>query len=625
MAEAALSLVFLGMQAFLWLAWWCVVRSRAPGLATAELMLCSTILYFAHIIGTSLILGWLGFLARGPLLLFTLVSGAGALAFALRSSTRHRALAGRRLRLPLGGGMIRSLNVALLVLFGVVFACTVIQGAIWAPSWTDDRKYHLPMSALMLQEHRLSLGPVHNPVIEAYPKDIEIWFHWILSFFRTDRWVDLAQLPYLFLAMVATYCTARRLGSRRATSLAGAMLLPFAPVILTQITTAYTDVAVSALVLSAVALLLIVRSHRSVTVAVAFGCVVGLLAGAKFSGVVFGGVFLAVFVVVSVRGDRAKCLRSVALVIAVSVLLGGDTYIRNWRVHGNPVFPFRVAHRALPIELPGIWGSEVVYGVAHTKDMHPVSRIMRSWAAVDVVRHTAIFGGFGVTWPLLAMISVISLGVSVRSRDTARLLVFALFLALFLATPLNFRVRFVIYLLGLGCVCLSHLLDRPAWPAPMRLLLIAAALSVAGFSTYQLWRTHYVLLFSNDPAVRATRGDPCATARPIYFRDAYQWIRTHAAAGSTVVVFQGSDEFFPYCVWNPTFSNRVEFGQAGSRTELIALASRRHNTLLFLPHSSAAYASYASDPETFQAVFAAEHVTIATLRTRAVSSAPGPF
>jgi len=613
-AEAALSIVFLAIQAFLWFAWWCFVRSRASGLATAEVILCSTVLYFAHIIGTSLVLGWAGFLVRGPLVLLTLLSAAGVLVLALRPSARLRVLAAPRLVLPLGGGTTRILNAVLLVLFGVVLAFTLIQGAISAPSTWDDRKYHLPMSVLMLQEQHLALGPVHNPVIEAYPKNIEIWFHWILSFFRSDRWVDLAQVPFLLLGMVATYCTARRLGSRPATSLAGALLLPFSPVVLRQITTAYTDVAVSALLLSAVALLLIARADGSATVALAFGCAVGLLAGTKFSGVTYAGLCLALFAVVMMRGHRGKCLRSVALVMALMLLLGGDAYIRNWRVHGNPVFPFRIAHRNLPVELPGLWGPGAVYGVAQTSGMNPLSRIVRSWGAVDVVSHSTLFGGFGVTWPFLCVVSALSLGVSIRSRDTARLAVFALFLALFLATPLSFRVRFVIYLLGLGCVCLSHLLDRVAWPAPMRVLLIAAAVSVAAFSTYQMWRTEYVRLFSNDPAVRAMRADSCATAEPAYFRNAYRWVRSNAGAGSTVVVFQSADEFFPYCVWNRTFSNRVEFGQVVSHAELIDLASHRPNTLLFLPHRSAAYTYYASDPDQFREVFSNEHVTVATVR-----------
>jgi hypothetical protein len=126
-AEAALSIVFLGIQAFLWFAWWCFVRSQANGLATAELILCSTVLYFAHIIGTSLVLGWAGLLVRGPLVLVTLLSAAGVLVLALRPSARLRVLAAPRLGLPLGGATARILNVVLLVLFGVVLAFTLTR------------------------------------------------------------------------------------------------------------------------------------------------------------------------------------------------------------------------------------------------------------------------------------------------------------------------------------------------------------------------------------------------------------------------------------------------------------------------------------------------------------------
>jgi hypothetical protein len=69
------------------------------------------------------------------------------------------------------------------------------------------------MSALMRQTRRLAFPPVHNPVIAAYPKSGEIWSHWILAFFGDDRWLGIAQLPFLLIAMLATYCAAPAAGA----------------------------------------------------------------------------------------------------------------------------------------------------------------------------------------------------------------------------------------------------------------------------------------------------------------------------------------------------------------------------------------------------------------------------
>lgn len=618
MAAAGWLIVFLALQAFIAFAWWRFLRARSTELTTAEALLCTGVLYFAQIVGISLLLGWVGELKHGPLLICTLLCSAVILMVARRlplpsnepDDDRHRKDTRRRIHGLAGdggrngSGMLLGLNLTLLVLFTVVMVWIGLRGASSASFGTDGLKYHLPMSALMLQTHQVALGPVHNPTIAAYPKDIEIWFHWILSFFRHDRWVDLAQVPFLWLAMVATYCISRCLGSSHASSVAGMLLLPFSPVVLTQVTTAYTDVALAALLLAGVALLLVARRSEHAAVSASCGCAVGLLLGTKFTGVKFALLLLGAFAFVLVRTRRRNRATAIALACGLAVLLGGDTYVRNWRLHGNPVFPYRTS--VLGMQLAGPWDAGRVYGAAQTKDIHPIRRLVRSWRAVDVVSHSDIMGGFGVTWPFLAVVSAVSLVVSVRTRDTVRLGVFLLFSLFFLATPLNFRVRFVIYLLGLGCVCFSHLLDRTGRAA--RGLLMTSAVVVVLFTTHQFARREIKSLR------RAGGSDACARAEPASFLDAYQWLRHNAHAGSSVVVLPSSEELFAYCLWNPSFSNRVEFAQATTRADLLALATRRPDTILLLPHSAATYAWYAAEPPSQRReLFSNEHVTLATI------------
>jgi hypothetical protein len=613
MAGSLLLFAFLGIQAFLWFSWWALVRTRAVGIGDGEGALCVTVLYFAHITGASLVLGWVGHLRSEVLVPLLLLSGACLLLVALASPDRSRMFVAPCLRPALGGGVLGGVNRLLLTLVSVALTAALVRGAVSAESKWDALKYHLPMSALMLQEHQLAFGPVHNPAITGYPRNIQIWFHWILAFFKDDRWVDVAQIPFLCLGMVATYTIARRLGSGPQASVTGALLFPFAPVVLAQLTTAYTDVALSALLLSTVALLLIARVHHPKPVLLAFGCSLGLLAGTKLSAVAFAGLLLGVFVVSLVRTHGRKALPALALVVALTLFLGADAYVRNWRLHGNPVYPFRIGVRNV-ILLPGPWSPGHVHGVGQTRHMNPVVRLLRSWSEVDVAVHSTIFGGFGITWPLLASAIAVSLGLSIRARDRARLGVFAVFLVLFLATPVNFRVRFVIYLLGLGGVSVSHLLDRLALTDRVRMLLGSVAVLVAVVSIGQVWRHEYGLLLSNDPVVRARRADPCAWAQPPSFREMYRWVRDNAPAGSTVVLLESQEDVFPYCLWNRDFSNRVEFAAASTATGLIDLTGRRPGTTMVLPHRSAAYVAYLSDPGAFLEVFSGADVTLVRLR-----------
>ncbi|MEO8603189.1 MAG: glycosyltransferase family 39 protein [bacterium] len=598
MAAAGL-IAFLAVQSAVWFAWWRWLRAHATGLTDAERLLCALLLGIAQVVAVSLLLGWLGWLAPRPLFIAVLGS-AGLLARTRARRADHQADgAGSRFAALRG---IRAGRAVLLLggLFTIALAMAVMRDALLPDAGWDGLRYHLPMIALMRQTHGLDFSAVHNPVIAAYPKDIELWSHWILAFFGHDRWVDLAQLPCLLLAILATYAIARRLGSRRAAAAFGALLPGFAPVVLMQITTAYTDLAQSALLLTVVALLLAWRDAASPGLGLSLGAALGLLLGSKFSGAAFALLLLAALALLTWRAHGRRHFAALVGVALLALLLGGETYARNWRCHGNPVFPYQVSVAGL--QLPGPWPATGVYGFAETRELSPFERQRRSWAAIDIVHHSTLFGGFGVVGPFLAVVSAVSLALALRDRDTARLAVFALFATLFAVTPLSFRLRFVIYLLGLGGVSLGHLLDRAA-PRP-RVLLVGAGLAVAAISTVQYGQ--YTLADRwRDPGVWSRRADVCRDAGPAQFRPAYAWLRQTAAPDSRIVVYRGPDELSAYCLWTPRVDTRVEFAATDDLTAAGA------ETLLFLPHRSPAYAHFAAaDPSQWRIRFADDAVTI---------------
>jgi hypothetical protein len=484
-------------------------------------------------------------------------------------------------------------------------ALVAVRGVVAPNFGWDGLRYHLPMTAFMAQTGGFDYPSGHNPVIAAYPKEAEIWVHWMLAFLGNDRWLGLAQLPFLFLAMLATYAAARRFGATGAAATTGALLFACVPVVLSQVTVAYNDIFLTAVLLVAVAVVLAARQSSAPALPLSLGAALGLLLGTKYPAVLFVAVLYAAFACVALRARGRRALPGLLLAAGLALLLGGDTYVRNWRQHDNPVYPY--ATKVLGVKLPGPLSEDSVYGVAQTRALTVWERHYRSWTTFGATGASDLFGGFGAAAPVIAVILAVALVVAARRRDAPRLLLFALFALLFVLTPLNFRLRFVLYLVGLAGICLSDLLDRAA---PVgRALLLGAAVATAMVTAAQLWPGEVQELQRSA----GQRPDPCRAAPSPQVRPAYLWMREHAPPDSTVVAFPPPEGPFVYCLWTPTFSNRVEFADAADPAALGRLAANRPDALFFVPLQSPIYGVVSrTDPRRWRTIFSDEAVMIIT-------------
>jgi len=595
-------------------AWWDVVSRALPDRSAGDALLHSWILYFSQITALSLLLGWTGQLTRAALLASNILWSAALLIVARRrfpapsrSFTRFR-----RLRIPIGTGLVAACNVTLTILSVLLVALVILRGARAGPSTYDELAYHLPMVALMRQRHNLALAS-SNFIIDGYPKNVELWFHWILTCFGSDRWVDIAQLPFLLLGMNAVYCLARRTGSTWSASAAGALLLPFAPVVIAQVTTAYTDVAVSALLLAAIALLAIMHAECVAISVMTFSCATGLLLGTKYSGVNFAAILLIPAAVLIVRRSATRRQGAIAVALGLGTVfaLGGSTYVWNWLTHANPVFPYRLSLGT--VTWPGPWDSTKVYGAAEAQQFSLLTRLWYSWGAVEVAKHSTLFGGFGFTWPLLLGLTVISVALAIRSMEIRRIALVVLVVVVFAATPLNFRVRFTIYLLGLGCVAFAHVLDETARAPRGHVMLIAAVIWVASYSLYQVWPERFAPLFGPHAHRHATLAR-CPKSVVAPFGRAYRWVRAHAADGSLVYTFRGSHPQFLYCLWNRSLSNRVKIADPVNEVAFLDLLNAPTPVIVFMPHDTRAYRFYRRHADRFVEGFVDGDATVAVAR-----------
>ena len=590
-------LAVLVLQALIGLAWWRWLR-REPRLAVGERLLCAALLSIAQVVGVSLLLGWLGVLA--PAALIGGVLAAGALVALLPAgalphppAVARRDAAGWTAAALLGGLLVLTLTVVL------------ARGVLLPDAGWDGFKYHLPMTALMRQTGGFDTGPVFNPVIAAYPKTGEIWAHWLLAVCGDDRWLPLQQVPFLALAMLAVWCAARRLGASAGAAATAGLLFAFAPVVLAQITTAYTDVVFAALVLAALALLLAASTVPSSPLALALGATLGLLGGTKYAGALLAALLFAAAVADALRRRGRRALPWLALVAGLLLLLGGDAYLRNWRQYGNPVFPFRTA--VLGWELPGPRTGDDIFGAAEAREQGPLRPLLRSWLAIGETSHSTLYGGLGLVWVLLVPTGIASLCLAARDRDRRRLAVYGLAAVLFVATPINFRVRYALFLLGVGCLAFAHVLDRAA-PRVRAALLIAACAAAAIGAAQVGWPAARALT-----AAGSRRADLCHAAPPAVYRPAYAWLREHAG-GRTVLTFPGP-ELFPYCLWTPSVDNRVIFAEPRSTDELVALAAAHPAAILVLARDAPALEYWrASVPTDWRTLHQDEWVTLVTRR-----------
>lgn len=603
--------VFLLIQGCMLAAWWRALATLRRPLTTSQRLLVAGVGYFTQIIASGIALGLVHRLTPQRHLQANLLIALALIVIAMRRGEARRSP--RLTRLPVGRGVLRAINITLLVALAFVLSMTLWYGAVRMDHGYDALTYHLPMVVSMMQQHQLRPWGTYMPIVFSYPKSVQLYMLWVLAFFGHDRWIDLAQLPFLPLAMLAVYCIARRLHTTRPAALAGALLFPFSPVVLMQLTTCYIDVATSAMLLAAIALLLIYAQRPNWWMWLLFSAALGMLLGTKFSAVYQVAVLLGAGLCMGRTISPAWRGLAAAPVIAA---IGGETYLRNALEHSNPFHPYKVDIAGI-VQFPGPWDPTKVAGLVEMAQVSPLQRIAASWAYVEHVSHTGAFGGLGLMWPVALLLIVAAIVIAVRTGPRRLLPMVALFVLLFVLTPLNFRARFVIYVLGLAGVCaavvLSHAGRLRRHRRPALTLAAAACLTIPIVTIAQVAPRHILPLLAaaRDPVVAADLAyqDRYTLVSPTH-RPAYKWVHEHIGDGERVVFLRGPYPCFHYLLWNERFSNtvRVDYDQ-GPDGFANTLANHR-GAYFVIPQQARLYEQYAAQAHRFETLLDTPAVVI---------------
>ncbi len=381
--------------------------------------------------------------------------------------------------------------VALAVVVALALAWRLVL-AVRLPilDW-DGLNYHVTTVDVWIQGGMIGRVP-QQVYSDGYPASGELLTLWSMVFTHTDRLATLTGFFGLALATVATTGLARRLGADRRMAAFVGLLLAGVPAIIVSLGTTYVDLLASGEIAAAWYLGLAALRERDRrryrTLIFLMACAVGLAIGIKVPFLGLGAVLGIALAIDAVR--RALIARrpvqagiDLAIMAIPVLLLGGLWYVKNMVVFGNPLWPFQVG----PFD--GIWPLAPIgsYIPIELEGYGQLEAIVRSWTAdmwlVDY-KYDVRFGGFGTAWVPLLIAAGGGLGLLIRDRYLAPIVVIVVPVVLTLAMPAAWWPRYTFYLapIVLALTAITMTRSRPRLAAMFGfalVILVAWSLVVA--------------------------------------------------------------------------------------------------------------------------------------------------
>ena len=615
---------------FLFSAWYLLLYAVKDLLSVTDRIIGTFILGLAQIIITEMVLGVI-FKKLFPVPLFSLnlfISLSLMLPVAARGKGRgvFREIREEALRIF---GIIRG-DRTLLCIFILCFILMwwlVLQGYLFPSYSWDGLYYHLPivgqiMQSGAIQEH--STPSFIQQYMNIFSKNINLFFLWNIIFLKSDVIVDLGQLPFTIAGALSVYSMGVKLGIKEKHALYSSLLFAFTPVLVLQSTINYVDVAVSMLFLVSLNFLLNDQT-RSGAVKDNHACVrecgrlpvflsglsAGILLGSKPTGPLFIAVLICALAIRSVlragkdsqeQGGKGVCMMSAFKTYAVYFMvpafcMGGYWYMRNWVLHGNPVYYMDVTVFGIPL-LKGLKSGWVEPAPPVIESLTYVTRLIYVWMErVQYYMYDSRLSGFGPLWCILFMPALpLSLVYGAAKKRWDFLFVCSVLIITFLIHPRNWTTRYVLFIVGAGALSFGFVMSL--FTRQERVIkLIALLLALYSFLTANspcitpAKIKEFILLPSSERTL--SRLKPFNIDSKV--RDEYGywiWIENNVHSGDTLAytferfTLDTSRPFFTAPLWNRGFSNRVLYVKADSYGKWIDELKRVHATYVLVKKDS---------------------------------------
>jgi hypothetical protein len=454
----------------------------------------------------------------------------------------------------------------LLALVGLQVVWKFVVAYVLPPSGFDALWYHLTTVAWWLQEEEITTRSL-SVWSSVYPANGELFFTWVAVFLRDDTFLDVVQLAFGLVGVLAVAGIARVAGLGRVAAAAAGAAFFLTPVVLAQASSSYVDlIFVSTFLVAAYWVLRAFTAHGgpSLSRLVLAGLAAGLALGSKSTGVVYCGVLLTVVVawlISRTRKERVAPRLSVAGFLCFTLpllVLGGYWYVRTWVTYGNPFYPVRVAVAGIELfdgrpladflsspEYSSVWWKELVW--QWHQDRVP-------FAGFRYFGVGSSEGGLGPVWSYLMLPALIPfVYVAAKRRQPILAAFFVPLAAIFALQPYRWWSRFTIYLLAAGAIALFSVIEWLPPRAASAIRWVAVVLVVVGIS-YST-PTKSVLSRLDEPRDQRSIGDVVAPW--------FKWVdKTPAGsriAVDTTVPWVGAppDIWFFYPLFGSRFENEV--------------------------------------------------------------------
>lgn len=358
----------------------------------------------------------------------------------------------------------------------VVFFLYFLYGAYHVPALWDDLAYHIPMAIQPYQDGRVQEVLTSEPQPKFFPSGVETLWYWTLQWCRSDLLFHPVLLGFGVQLLLAIYVLARRTGAAPWAAIVAGLTISSAPIFCLLTTRGYVDIAHASSIVAVAALFAPMRPEMAVRGRTDWfwGCLA--LAEAVQIKYPFIALLVAFFTIGHALLLRARwretfggALRfaySVRGLVALALLVAfSHTYIRNYRQHGNPMWPFHLKIAGVQV-LTGLHApTHTNYGGESTAPK-PIREMSRAevyyWAWTDLRAPLNIesFGSFGLVLPGgLVMPAAAFMLASLYRRKAWPLTLSVTILAILLLTP-SAPPRYGIPVVSLIAVCALCLLSE---------------------------------------------------------------------------------------------------------------------------------------------------------------------
>jgi hypothetical protein len=566
-------LIFMG--------WWTYTQARFSSIfSLTERILAAFVSGISQIVLTTIILGMAHQLFWWQLFIFNFVITMLVRLYAFKNGRSCILTGDIPLFFKTIWCMARSSHAfAILILLAIfVLGWYSYLGQLLPPMTWDSWAYHLPWAAFAHQEGNLGPFDVPEIAVNHFPMNADILFLWSIIGCGTERWANIAQVPFAIAGMLAAYLIARRFGvSRIDSAIAGTFIL-FVPTVHDQMWTAMVDVAVMGATLTAFAFL--ARKIIDFPSVIIAGLASGFVVGSKGTGI-YLFISLLIFLIFRLITSGGKnpgaayenrgkfFLPRAAIFIGITLLLGSYWYIRNWITTGNPTGAFDV-------ELLGwkffsgekVW-QDVIFNPVNAGKLYDAVRSGSEWPIVldgfsDPQTYMAggNIGGWGPVWTTLMLpaIPIVFVLACIKRKWALVGLLILLIFPYFMFRYNHTFVRYHLQLLAMGTTSFGILLSMLSKTRIRRFLLGIAVVStiltvfLAGAKKPATLMPRDILNARRVPYSQDYKGLLFSEMVEPAFLDTLALVEKPA---TTLALTDSLPDFMNLAAWNPGYTNRV--------------------------------------------------------------------